>query len=295
MTRLQVAILAVATLGAALCIWILLPVSLAAPRPREYTTELVHAGAYQWFYVTEGSLPPTFFQRGVERQIAQLFVHILSTRDAPDAVVWDIGMNSGYYTGLAAVAGVVVHAWEPQPKCHEMMAWTILKNGFTNVHPHLAGAGLESRIIKQGTRICDSGYQVGQQSADDQSVDVPVERLSYYDHNVILAKIDTEGYEVFILQDLLPLFVAGRIKNIIVEVVPHIWRDAGAGVQVLEQLQRHARTTLLLEDGRAPRVGVMPTTHAHVSGSVYTITNMAHFLLKGRKPNMSGCNVWFSN
>ena len=271
----------------------------------QFSTRIVRLGPYEWHQVvgsefTDGAL---FEGLGVEVQISRIFLFVLARSNPVDGIVFDVGMNAGMYTCLAATAGFTVHSFEPQPKCHRLMNFMIWKNGFgSRVHLHLAAAGLEDGLIKQNSDTCHATNTAIDASAGTRFDQIPVERISLllvdlHAHSpVLLMKMDTEGFEINILRDLLPLLGQGRVHNLVVEVIPCVWKDVKAGVDVLIQLQKIARRTLLLSDPNPPHLGVARVDldfNNEIPGPFYSVNDMSIFLLIDRLPVRSGCNFWF--
>jgi FkbM family methyltransferase len=83
-----------------------------------------------------GMLPQSFFEAGPELQIAGLVQHLLppfvveaeqaTTLTSTSFTVLDIGMNTGYFSLLAASQGARVFSYEPQPLCVRLMRESLL-------------------------------------------------------------------------------------------------------------------------------------------------------------------------
>ena len=192
--------------------------------------------AWHHFNAAEGQAIGTadFLEDGVEGQIKHIFVSVLGRADPRTSVVWDVGMNSGLFTCLAASMGFEVHAFEPQPLCHNVVAATLALNprlqGRVHTHrvagasPAVAAAG---RSITVGRTSCGPGNQVKEggghaqknkekkkkedndDADDDGPVSVPLVRISAMRAGLAgaktataLVKVDTEGSETGILRDL---------------------------------------------------------------------------------------------
>ena len=279
------------------------------PALEQFPTKIVHVASYEWHQVVgRGFLDGGFFEgKSVETQISQIFVSVLGKTNPRDGIVFDVGMNTGLYTCLAATAGFTVHSFEPQPMCHRLMNYMIWKNEFgSRVHLHLAGAGLEMGVIKQNSDVCDSGNTATDASEGAHFHQIPIQRISFLlnrriSQPIILMKMDTEGFEINILRDLLPLFEQGRIHNLVVETIPCVWKERGydvqVGVQVLSRLQQIAKRTLVLSDPNPPKQGVTQVDidfNNEISGPFYSIDDMSVFLLLDRLPPRSGCNLVFT-
>lgn len=275
----------------------------------------------------ESSLSEQFFLNGVEKQIVQIFNAILnnsarsfhtpSNYSAEKSMVLDIGMNAGYYTLLSASWQVDVLSIEPQPKCHE-----IIQKSLVTVNHHLAkyittmncAAGRSGRRILISPDNCDPGFV--SQSHSSQSVDtqqrnqedrlqsiamLPVSTLLSKSAVINIVKIDTEGAELNILQDLIHFYRSGGyFAFLVVEVAPHVWhfhsKTKENGIEILQELKAMASKTVLLMDDKDFKFPHASTTYLRdlfqVDGDTFVDFEMAH-LVEDRLRQRGGCNIFF--
>jgi FkbM family methyltransferase len=202
-------------------------------------------------------LPESFFEGGPEQQIAGLFKHLLLP--ASNYTVVDIGMNTGYFSLLAASTGARVFAFEPQPLCIRNMRATLLaENAHLRSRVCVTNVAVgNSGVLEVPDSTCFGGFR-GEAATDalndlQNILMVPLHALLPKHTHVRLVKIDTEGAEATILGDLVPLARQGTVDNIVVEVVPSWWESRGAtrarGLAALTMLQEMAIRTVLLDDG----------------------------------------------
>lgn len=124
-----------------------------------------------------------------------------------DACFLDVGANKGMWALWMAKRGYEVHAFEPNPLTFDILRRR--SRHFPTITPHNCALG-----EKQGTALLHIHHQSGHDSLVRMYEDyaglkmrVPVKTLDdYHFSNVGLIKIDTEGYELPILN--------GAIKTI---------------------------------------------------------------------------------
>ena len=273
---------------------------MRAEGARVATISVAPGIAWHHFNAAEGQAIGTadFLKGGVEGQIKHIFVSVLGRADPRTSVVWDVGMNSGLFTCLAASMGFEVHAFEPQPLCHNVVAATLALNprlqGRVHTHrvagasPAVAAAG---RAITVGRTLCGPGNQVKEggghaqknkekkkdDADDDGPVSVPLVRISALRAGLAgaktataLVKVDTEGSETGILRDLADFMTMNSpseggdrvVPELVVELVPHFWSARGSsvdeGVSAVTALANMAQRVLVLHDYNTPTIGVKP-------------------------------------
>lgn len=129
----------------------------------------------------------------------------------PDDLFFDIGANIGSYTVLAAGGvGATCVSVEPVPSTYQWLLKNVGLNGLQErVTCWNVGVGEEQGVLRftQGHGPCNKVLGEGQVTED--SVEVPVTTLDRLfekvnipgDETAVIVKVDTEGYEVPILQD----------------------------------------------------------------------------------------------
>lgn len=127
----------------------------------------------------------------------------------PQAVVLDIGANIGNHTLVFATAASQVHAFEPMPAIHALLARNIADNKLSHARAHALALSdcndtATLHIGKQGNLGMTSF-----EARDDNSGTVTVNRrvgdeylLEQGITHVDFLKIDVEGHEYFVLQGL---------------------------------------------------------------------------------------------
>ncbi|CAG9467631.1 unnamed protein product [Pedinophyceae sp. YPF-701] len=254
------------------------------------------------------------FEGEVERQILSIFDHVLSSPPkSKDARVIDVGMNLGSFTLHAASLGYRVESFDPQPGCVRLMHDTSLValpelKPYVNVYnvglgpPHVILADDDScagDFGMAGEAKPDGGPRAG--GASHEVAIVPVRHLFQPTWDpMVLVKVDTEGAESVILPQLLPLAEAGRIENIVVEVMPRSWAGRGGDTSeatgALARLQKAARRTVLLHDDTPFD---MPGLRRVELGDEFGVQGAAYegldfeALVENRVRVNAGSNVWF--
>lgn len=246
-------------------------------------------------------MPLSFFESGVELQISQIFQHILT--GSASKSVYDVGMNTGYYTLLSASHGARVTAFEPQPLCvNQMRSWLEGVDGhlLDNITVVNVAVGHLGTISVPGNQ-CDSRFgpvlPEGLEGAKHKILQAPLLALLPLHHHVTLIKCDTEGAEVSVIHDVLRLARNRTVDNFIVELVPMWWERRGGnfkdGISYLSELQSLAAETVLLSDPTPfsfqKTAVALPSD---IKGDAFMGFNMSD-LAHDRVKSSSGCNVWF--
>ena len=288
-----------------------------------------------------------FFQGGVESQIKHIFEETLSDRalaaadsssvtkarthaakpgtatatTPPSLSVIDVGVNTGFFTLLAAAHGATVYGFELQRTCLSRVREHLANN------PHLSrrvylfnlGLGREADVVEDNAKdVCDGtwGHQglekvsssswsgggdvgtVGSSRSTTFSSSIVLPDAVFQDWwDIALMKVDTEGAEAAILKRCLRYIERGQVRNIIVEVVPAWWPKRGVsvdhGIQVFEQLQSMARETVLLHDMNPFPEGARPRALKIDGLPTFEIIDMRALLRQRASTASSGLNIWF--
>jgi FkbM family methyltransferase len=140
-----------------------------------------------------------------------------------DAALLDIGANQGAISLLAAKEeNRRVVAFEPSPKAFALLKKNIELNEFTNIIAE--NSGIVAACMKRNLDDSDANHSGG---AHISQVGTPIRlrtvtKNDLIDWNVadrpLYIKIDTEGYELSVLQGLAQLLDEGVVEAIIVEI-----------------------------------------------------------------------------
>jgi FkbM family methyltransferase len=225
-----------------------------------------------------------------EPHVADAFHRLL----APGAVVIDIGANIGYHTLLAAkLVGASGHVYAIEPGAGAFSALTanVALNDFSNVTalPIAAGAAeqeatLDDRPWGQSLHsfVRREGESREQRVAGTRVLVRPVAAVVRPEHiaPLRLVKIDVEGYDVEVLQGLLPLFEAGARPAVVIEL--HL--KAANPLPVLQELgdRFDFEAYTLYDEGRADRSSAWLTRPVELS-TASTFGREPHVLLLPRR------------
>jgi FkbM family methyltransferase len=172
-----------------------------------------------------------------EKWVTDIFLELLK----PGMTVLDIGANCGYYSLLAAMyvgSHGKVHAFEPSPLHYDNFIKSIEKNGFNNIQLHqvaLTNINGETTLYIPGTGGA-SIYNPGTPGTIEVKVKTVV--LSEYlpEQKIDIIKIDIDGAEPLIMNDLFKLIDRNEKIKIIMEYCPFLW--VANGYQPLPILQK---------------------------------------------------------
>lgn len=162
-----------------------------------------------------------------------------SRENSRERIVVDVGANRGYYTLLSATYGHRVLAFDPQPHCVTLLEMSVLINGFEHsveVHNKYVSDNPKEKMEVRKRTGCtgtfpndnDSGWADGFRAplrvlpgADDiVYVDgVALDDIISADaHDILLLKVDVEGFETHVFNSAKKLISAGAIHNIVFEI-----------------------------------------------------------------------------
>jgi len=264
---------------------------------------------------TSGHKPFTFFEHGtnyfpfnegVERQIHTIFVQLLQgCRDNVECHVLDIGMNAGYFTALSASMGSSVIAIEPQEACHYVSRMTSkINNWCDRVSTVVAGAWHEKIFINVAVGECNTGFVIQKnsqvKSVETVVVDELLEARGWKDKSIEVVKIDTEGAEVGVLKGMANAFEGQHVKNLIIELAPHVWSGLGLSIEegkaLFNSIENSGYRFILLEDPTSYSSEINSWKHLQlhgISGEMIEIPpgNIGK-VIDDRLSKRSGTNLW---
>ena len=210
-------------------------------------------------------------------------------------LVLDIGANEGYFGLLSAFWGCRTILFEPQPGCQTPIHGAILINGLSHVAELVPRPVSKTRFlmpVKQD-HSCEGGFigagsthrslkrralvrktTVEPHSTITRVPSVSLEEVLRPEEHVELIKVDVEGGELSVLEDLLPFIRRRLVQNIVVEMTPGWWPRINA-------------TALLVE---MEEFGMWAYTQNAPETRVPAL-KLAHFIrTRRRRPQQ---NVWF--
>ena len=139
----------------------------------------------------------------------------------PPPLVLDVGANLGYFSLLAAAHGCRVRAYEPSTSMAEHVRNSAELNGFSSLITVVnAGVGATADTLRFDANTNPALSRV---VPDDKAFahlkKIPVIALAdEITEDVLLIKMDTEGFEAQALLGLLPACSRHRISNIVIEI-----------------------------------------------------------------------------
>ncbi len=134
----------------------------------------------------------------------------------------DIGANRGWYSRLLSPRCLVVHAWEPNPRIAGLLREQTRELG--NVIVHQEGLGAEEGTFPFNVHEVDTlDSFVYQRAHLAKTVPVQVRRLDSYNFRgrIGLVKVDTEGFEVQVIEGGLETIRKHKPKLILEMHEPH--------------------------------------------------------------------------
>lgn len=225
------------------------------PKELEFTMFDIKGQMYDWLQ-TGGE---RFVQDAFHDVLDHACRHEMEPQEAwAKAVVIDIGSNSGFYGLLALAHGCAVVFVEPQPECNDLISMSIAASGFDErkvrrVKRPVGGRdSLGKSLEVQPDNHCEGrfpivnkehhhadAYGTAGRSGMNGAISVPflqVEEMLQSagiasSSQVLMLKLDTEGFELVILRALLPTLRTWHIANLIVEVTPMWWANTGFSLQ----------------------------------------------------------------
>lgn len=165
-----------------------------------------------------------------------------SCKSSPPPLVLDVGANLGYFTLLAASHGCRVRAYEPSPSMANRVRASVALNGFESLVVVVnAGVGASAGSLRFAANENPALSRVVPDDTSSAHLPrVPVVALAdEIGEDIILIKMDTEGFEPNALAGLLPACSIYQIHNIVIEIkkptqdltLERVWAclDASAG------------------------------------------------------------------
>ena len=216
--------------------------------------------------------------QGVEALSVHAFSSAIARAQGPVTVL-DIGANVGAFTLIAATLGARVVSVDMQPKCMDMVYCNVRANNLTaELHLAYVAPADVSQVIHVPDDDCavmaSRGAVAGRwphghlqrksriiYGIDNRTdllgsrmrlVEVPPLHLGaqlasglQQSPRASVIKIDTEGYEIAVLEALRPIWP--QVDDVIMELQPNAWTHANVtltqGIRTLQELMRSRRLT----------------------------------------------------
>eukprot|EP00756_Hemistasia_phaeocysticola_P001476 Hpha_TRINITY_DN11041_c0_g2::TRINITY_DN11041_c0_g2_i1::g.92732::m.92732 len=159
-------------------------------------------------------------------------------RDGNNTVFLDIGMNRGVFSAVAAATYPLlsVVSVEPQPECVRIATCTMTANGFSErvkILNAYAQSSAETGTIPTQAQFCDPMYspkRFPHAFVTQQDVRIlPIAHALPPGKRLGAVKVDVEGAELGVLEELLPLLRERRPRVLAVEIGAQFWKGTGDG------------------------------------------------------------------
>lgn len=173
-----------------------------------------------------------------ERDATKVFtseLYNLRERDPSKIHVFDIGANIGYFALLEAnILGDQgkIYAIEAEPNNAERLTENITANGYSNVEVQQVAAGAErtqldlsrrsSSNIHRMTGVLDDKNTIDTVSVDVWPIDSLIVEKNIDDEELILVRMDIEGYEGHAFKGMSGLLESDRPTYIFAELHPNV-------------------------------------------------------------------------
>ncbi|KAK9906760.1 hypothetical protein WJX75_007525 [Coccomyxa subellipsoidea] len=182
-------------------------------------------------------------------------------------LVVDIGANFGYYSLYAAAHGCRVIAWEPVPKFRHFLEYGIQLNGFQEAAYVRAAAVADENGKTYTLQVPQRGIW-GTASIGGGNIDRSIDNEGAYDfikvkgervdsvvqEDVLLMKLDVEGFEPTAFQSSKGILDSYKVDNVIMEYSPGVydvgkrWDEYLDWPRMLSYLLEHGFTLLHVRD-----------------------------------------------
>ena len=172
---------------------------------------------------------------GVERSFLNIW-HIKTMKCVPNELVLDIGANHGIYGIIAAINGCDTIMFDPQPSCaHYITSNILLNQRKITITPRV----IQKPVLKsekdfiyvhdqlecEGTFGAYGSLEAAMQH--ENAVKVYGANMSRLigDRTIHLMKIDTEGGELQIINNMMRYFATGIIRTAVIELTTRFWKQ----------------------------------------------------------------------
>ena len=172
-----------------------------------------------------------------EQAVTEVFHHVLRKNNCgaqDQAVMLDIGANTGFYSMLALSEGCQrVLLFDPQPSCVRSIAHPLVQNRFEGhaaIVPHFVDVQGGRSVELDLSSKCTGRWPIGQledanyrSEATKVMTTVAISDVISTKTRIAHAKVDTEGAEYHVLLSLLPFIKDGLVDSVIFEITPMWW------------------------------------------------------------------------
>ena len=187
----------------------------------------------------------TFFCSGInggtnghEGTITNMHGYMAALGNPKNEIMMDVGSNLGFYSLLDSKFGYRTMTFDPSTSClyatqklsriNQLSEKIVLNNVGVGYEPqNLQNSNSGCHINNHPTTTGGSGVKVLVRKLDELVTDMDGSNLLTDNRIVRLLKIDVEGGETKIVQGMNNLMQSGKVLNLIVELTPIHWNQAG--------------------------------------------------------------------
>lgn len=166
-----------------------------------------------------------------EENNTNFILDLMKDNQNTEAIIIDIGANIGYYSLLSAAMGYTCYSFEPDPSNFEKLNSSIKLNNFDNkiklYKNALSNKANETIILSTvGGTLVNHGCLtvlkdfISTSSNTVQCVTLKLDDVINKKDEILLIKIDVEGFEPEVIEGSLELIKSGNIKHILIEISP---------------------------------------------------------------------------
>jgi len=171
--------------------------------------------------IKRGIVSKSLLQYNVYEGDSTLIVNqLLNTYCDTNTIFIDIGANIGYYSLMAAKHNIKkVYAFEPIQTNINLLKKSIQKNNFSNIELIEKCVGKYNKLEYMTEPTNLGGCSVTNQQTINHVECIKLDDFQFED-NILLCKIDVEGFEKNVIDGGIELIKSQRVKYFIIELTP---------------------------------------------------------------------------
>ena len=166
-----------------------------------------------------------------EENNTNYILDLMKANQNTDAIIIDIGANIGYYSLLSAAMGYTCYSFEPDPSNFEKLNSSIKLNNFDNkiklyknalsnkANETIILSTVAGSIVNHGCLTVLKDF-ISTSRNTVQCVTLKLDDVINKNDNILLIKIDVEGFEPEVIEGSLELIKSGNIQHILIEISP---------------------------------------------------------------------------
>lgn len=185
--------------------------------------------------------------------ITKRFLNIMNDNKNDAAIIVDVGANIGYYSLLSASNGYEVHAFEPDNNNYTKFTDSISINNFNKIHLHNRAVSNKSNerlflnrvpgpIVNHGC-LSLIDMNINNKSEENVCLTVKLDDIIQADKEILILKIDVEGFEPEVIEGSKQLLENGRILNIFIEITTK-FRNKNDYMRMVFSLMKYGYTKI---------------------------------------------------